>query len=163
MKTTTENNTDPNMIAPNFTLNDQAGKPHERNSYAGKWVVLYFYPKDMTPGCTVEACDFRDNVNRLTAANAVVLGISADDEKRHAKFAIKESLTFPLLADTDHAVCDAYGVWQKKKFMGREYDGIVRTTLIINPAGEIVKRYDEVKVAGHVEEVLRDLAELQSK
>ncbi len=149
------------MNAPNFTLNDQTGKPYELKSYAGKWVVLYFYPKDMTPGCTQEACDFRDSVNRLASANAVVLGISADDEKRHAKFVAKESLSFPLLADTDHAVCNAYGVWQKKKFMGRVFDGIVRTTVIINPAGEIAKRYDEVKVKGHVEEVLKDLAELQ--
>lgn len=149
------------MKAKNFTLNDQTGKAHELKSYAGKWVVLYFYPKDMTPGCTQEACDFRDNINRLASANAVVLGISADDEKRHAKFVAKESLTFPLLADTDHAVCDAYGVWQKKKFMGREYDGIVRTTLIITPAGDIAKRYDEVRVGGHVQEILNDLAELQ--
>lgn len=151
------------MKAENFTLNDQTGKAHELKSYEGKWVVLYFYPKDMTPGCTQEACDFRDNINRLASANAVVFGISADDEKRHAKFVAKESLTFPLLADTDHAVCEAYGVWQKKKFMGREYDGIVRTTLIISPEGEIAKRYDEVRVSGHVEEVLKDLTELQTK
>lgn len=149
------------MNTPNFTLNDQTGTAHELKSYEGKWVILYFYPKDLTPGCTQEACDFRDNVNRLASANAVVFGISADDEKRHAKFAEKKSLSFPLLADTDHAVCTAYGVWQKKKFMGREYDGIVRTTLIIDPEGNIAKRYDEVKVGGHVEEVLKDLMELQ--
>lgn len=151
------------MKAFNFKLNDQSGASHELKSYAGKWVILYFYPKDMTPGCTQEACDFRDSVNRLATANAVVFGISADDEKKHAKFAQKESLSFPLLADTDHAVCDAYGVWGKKKFMGREYDGITRTTLIIDPAGDIAKKYDEVKVKGHVEEVLKDLAELQKK
>lgn len=149
------------MKASNFILNDQSGKSHNLKNYEGKWVILYFYPKDMTPGCTQEACDFRDSVNRLAAANAVVFGISADDEKKHAKFAQKESLSFPLLADTDHAVCEVYGVWQKKKFMGREYDGIVRTTLIINPAGDIAKQYDEVKVSGHVDEVLKDLAELQ--
>ena len=151
------------MKAPNFKLNDQSGISHELKSYEGKWVVLYFYPKDMTPGCTQEACDFRDSVNRLATANAVVFGISADDEKKHAKFAQKESLSFPLLADTDHAVCDAYGVWGKKKFMGHEYDGITRTTLIIDPAGDIAKRYDGVKVKGHVSEVLNDLAGLQKK
>ncbi len=151
------------MQAPNFTLNDQTGVSHELKNYAGKWVVLYFYPKDMTPGCTQEACDFRDNINRLASANAVVFGISADDEKKHAKFAQKESLSFPLLADTDHAVCDAYGVWGKRKFMGVEYDGIARTTFIIDPAGDIAKKYDEVKVKGHVAEVLTDLAELQKK
>jgi len=151
------------MKAPNFTLNDQTGTAHDLKSYEGKWVILYFYPKDMTPGCTVEACDFRDNINRLASANAVVFGISADDEKKHAKFAQKESLSFPLLADTDHAVCDAYGVWGKRKFMGVEYDGIARTTFIIDPMGDIAKKYDEVKVKGHVAEVLTDLAELQKK
>lgn len=149
------------MKAPSFTLNDQAGTSHSLSQYKGKWVVLYFYPKDMTPGCTVEACDFRDNVNRLTSANAVVLGVSADSEKRHKKFAENESLTFPLLADEDHTVCDAYGVWGKKKFMGREYDGISRTTFIINPVGEIAKKYDDVKVKGHVQAILEDLKELQ--
>lgn len=151
------------MKAPNFTLKDQSGTSHELKSYEGKWVVLYFYPKDMTPGCTQEACDFRDSVSRLATANAVVLGISTDDEKKHAKFAQKESLSFPILADTNHAVCNAYGVWGKQKFMGVEYDGIARTTLIINPAGDIAKRYEGVKVKGHVVEVLKDLAELQKK
>ncbi len=149
------------MKAPQFTLIDQAGKTHSLSDYAGKWVVLYFYPKDMTPGCTVEACNFRDSLSRLTASGAVVLGVSADSAKRHEKFAKKEDLNFPLLADEDHAVCEAYGVWKRKKLMGIEYDGIVRTTLLINPTGEIVKRYDEVKVTGHVDEVLKDLAEAQ--
>lgn len=149
------------MKAPQFTLNDQAGIAHSLSQYKGKWVILYFYPKDMTPGCTVEACDFRDNVNRLTSANAVVLGVSADSEKRHKKFAENERLTFAILADEDHAVCDAYGVWGKKKFMGREYDGISRTTFIINPVGDIVKKYDDVKVTGHVSAILEDLKELQ--
>ncbi len=146
-----------NMQAPGFNLHDQAGISHSLSDYAGKWVVLYFYPKDMTPGCTVEACNFRDNVNRLTNHGAVVLGVSADSVQRHAKFVEKHSLNFPLLADEDHAVCTAYGVWKRKKFMGREYVGIARTTVIITPAGEIAKRYDDVKVAGHVDEVLKDL------
>lgn len=145
------------MQAPNFTLNDHTGTSHTLSDYAGKWVVLYFYPKDMTPGCTVEACTFRDNVNRLMNHGAVVFGVSADSIQRHAKFVEKYSLNFPLLADEDHTVCTAYGVWKRKKFMGREYDGIVRTTVIITPAGEIAKRYDNVKVLGHVEEVLKEL------
>lgn len=145
------------MNAPNFTLHDQAGVAHELKQYAGQWVVLYFYPKDMTPGCTVEACNFRDTMGRLTSHGAVVLGVSADSVKRHAKFAEQQSLNFPLLADEDHAVCEAYGVWKTKKFMGRSFDGIARTTFIINPAGEIAKRYDNVKVSGHVDEVLKDL------
>jgi thioredoxin-dependent peroxiredoxin len=150
------------MKAPAFTLNDQHGNPHSLSDYKGKWVVLYFYPKDMTPGCTQEACDFRDNLNRLTSSGTAVLGVSADSEARHKKFAEKESLSFPLLADTDHAMCEAYGVWQTKKFMGREYDGIVRTTLIINPVGEIVKRYESVSVKGHVDAVIKDLEELKN-
>lgn len=145
------------MNAPAFTLPDQQNNSHSLSDYAGKWVVLYFYPKDMTPGCTVEACSFRDSLNRIMSHGGVVLGISADSVKRHAKFVDQQSLNFPLLADEDHAVCEAYGVWKRKKLMGHEYDGIVRTTFIINPVGEIVKRYDEVKVSGHVDEILKDL------
>lgn len=148
------------MKAPSFNLSDQTGTIHALNDYAGKWIVLYFYPKDMTPGCTIEACSFRDNLNRLTSHGAVVLGVSADSVKRHAKFTEQQSLNFPLLADEDHAICEAYGVWKTKKFMGREYDGIVRTTVIISPVGEIAKRYDDVKVSGHVDEVLKDLETL---
>lgn len=151
------------MKAPAFSLPDQTGTIRNLSDYAGKWVVLYFYPKDMTPGCTQEACDFRDNLNRITAHGAVVLGVSADDPKRHQKFIEKESLNFPLLADVDHTMCEAYGVWQKKKFMGREFDGIVRTTLIISPKGEVIRRYDSVSVKGHVDEVLQDLKELSGK
>lgn len=150
------------MRAPNFTLLDQNAVTHSLTDYAGKWVVLYFYPKDMTPGCTQEACNFRDNLNRIESMGAVVFGISADGEARHKKFAAKESLNFPLLADTDHAVCEEYGVWKTKKFMGREFDGIVRTTIIINPVGEVAKRYDDVKVSGHVDAVIHDLQQLMS-
>lgn len=151
------------MKAPAFSLPDQNGTVRNLSDYAGKWVVLYFYPKDMTPGCTQEACDFRDNLNRITAHGAVVLGVSADDSKRHQKFIEKQSLNFPLLADVDHAVCDAYGVWKKKKFMGRMFDGIVRTTLIISPEGEVARRYDNVSVKGHVDAVLNDLKEFSGK
>lgn len=148
------------MNAPVFNLPDQNGTSHALSDYAGKWVILYFYPKDMTPGCTIEACSFRDSLNRLTSHGAIVLGISADSVKRHAKFAEQQSLNFPLLADENHAVCEAYGVWKTKKFMGRTFDGIVRTTVIINPVGEIVKRYDDVKVSGHVDAVIKDLEAL---
>lgn len=149
------------MKAPAFKLTDQQGIERTLKQYLGSWVILYFYPKDMTSGCTQEACDFRDNLNRLKSKGAVVLGISADSQKRHQKFVEKESLNFPLLADEDHKVCLAYGVWQRKKMMGHEFDGIVRTTLIINPKGEVTKRYDKVKVAGHVDEVLKDLVALK--
>lgn len=155
------------MIAPSqqaidFQLRDQGGNTHSLKQYRGSWVVLYFYPKDMTPGCTQEACDFRDNLARLTSAGAVVLGVSADNEKRHQKFAVKESLNFPLLADTDYAICEAYGVRQPKKMMGHEFLGIVRTTFIIDPQGVVRKIYSPVKVTGHVDEVLSDLRALRA-
>ena len=149
-----------NKAAPAFTLPDQAGKTHSLSDYKGKWVVLYFYPKDMTPGCTVEACSFRDNEARLTKAGAIVLGVSADSVKRHAKFAQNESLNFPLLADESKEVCKAYASYGKKKFMGREYDGIMRNTFLIDPKGKIVKIYESVKPAAHVEELLADLKAL---
>ncbi len=148
--------------APYFTTQDQEGKTQELTSYQGKWIILYFYPKDMTPGCTVEACNFRDNLARLTTKGAVVLGVSADSVKRHAKFAENENLTFPLLADEDKTICEAYGAIGKKKFMGREYVGILRNTYLINPEGIIVKVYENVKPAGHVDEVLHDLETLQA-
>jgi thioredoxin-dependent peroxiredoxin len=148
-----------NKPAPYFEAQDQAGKTHTLTDYAGKWIVLYFYPKDMTPGCTVEACSFRDSLHRITAKDAVVIGVSADSIKRHAKFAEAEGLSFPLLADEDKKICEAYGSIGKKKFMGREYVGIFRNTFIIDPKGYIVKVYENVKPEGHVEEILHDLAE----
>ncbi|NBS69096.1 thioredoxin-dependent thiol peroxidase [bacterium] len=143
--------------APHFTTQDQNNKTHNLTDYLGKWVVLYFYPKDMTPGCTIEACSFRDNLHRITAKGAVVLGVSADSVKRHAKFAENESLTFPLLADEEKKICEAYGALGKKKFMGREYTGILRNTYLIDPNGSIAKVYENVKPAGHVDEIIRDL------
>ena len=144
-------------VAPGFELPDQEGKTHRLSDYKGKWVVLYFYPKDMTPGCTVEACSFRDNEARLKSAGAIVLGVSADSVKRHAKFAQNENLNFPLLADESKEVCKAYESFGKKKFMGREYEGIMRNTFLIDPNGKIVKVYESVKPAAHVEEILTDL------
>lgn len=149
-----------NQPAPHFTAQDQKNKAHSLSDYIGKWIILYFYPKDMTPGCTIEACSFRDSLDRLTAKGAVVLGVSADSIKRHAKFAETERLSFPLLADEDKKICEAYGALGKKKFMGREFVGILRNTYIINPKGVVVKVYENVKPAGHVDQILLDLKEL---
>lgn len=145
--------------APEFSLPDQDGNLRSLSDYRGSWVVVYFYPKDMTPGCTQEACDFRDNLARLQAAGASVLGISADPSRRHKKFANKESLNFPLLADEGHGVCESYGVWQRKQFMGRTFMGVVRSTFLIDGEGLVRKVYTAVSVRGHVDEVLADLRE----
>lgn len=146
--------------ARNFTLPDQDGKMHTLTDYAGKWVVLYFYPKDDTPGCTVEACQFRDTFPKFKRSAAVVLGVSVDAVKKHAKFVTKYELPFTLLADEDKKVVELYGVWAEKKFMGRRYMGILRTTFLIAPDGKIAKVYEDVKPDGHAEEVLQDIKEL---
>lgn len=149
---------DPGKKAPAFTLKDQQGNTHRLSDYAGRPVVLYFYPKDDTPGCTKEACDFQSMLPTYKPTKAVVLGVSILDEKSKAKFANKYSLTFPLLADADHAVAEKYGVWQEKSRYGRKYMGIVRTTYLIGPDGKVVQRWDSVKVDGHAEEVADALA-----
>jgi peroxiredoxin Q/BCP len=146
--------TDPGKKAPAFTLNDQHGRTHKLSDYAGTPVVLYFYPKDDTPGCTTESCAFRDNLPKFAKSEAVILGASILDEKSKAKFATKYSLTFPLLADADHAVAEKYGVWQEKMRYGRKYMGIVRTTYLIGADGKVARRWDKVNVEGHAEEVL---------
>jgi len=146
--------------APGFHLPDQAGKEHDLKDYAGKWVLLYFYPKDDTPGCTVEACTLRDNFPEFKKLGIVVLGASADAVKKHAKFAEKYDLPFTLLADEEKKLVNAYGVWAKKKFMGREYMGILRNSYLISPEGKIAKSYEGVKPAQHAEEVLADLRAL---
>jgi len=146
--------------APAFTLKDQDGNPHKLTAYKGDWVVLYFYPKDSTPGCTKEACAFRDAAADLKKAGAVVFGVSPDDVKSHAKFATKQSLNFPLLADPDQKICTKHGVWQEKSMYGKKYMGVVRTTYLINPKGKVAHRWDKVKVPGHVEAVLETLGEL---
>jgi peroxiredoxin Q/BCP len=145
---------DPGRKAPDFTLKDQHGTAHTLAGYAGKPVVLYFYPKDDTPGCTTESCAFQDNLPKFSTNKAVVLGASILDEKSKAKFAAKHNLTFPLLADADHAVAEAYGVWQEKTRYGRKYMGIVRTTYLIGPDGNVLRRWDNVKVDGHAQDVL---------
>lgn len=146
--------------APAFKLVDQAGETHSLTAYKGKWVLLYFYPKDDTPGCTKEACGFRDLLPKFKKLDAVVLGVSADSEKSHAKFVTKFKLTFPLLADEDKEVVNAYGVWAKKKFMGREYMGILRTSFLISPDGKIAKVYENVKPELHPAEVEADIRAL---
>ena len=140
--------------APAFSLKDQDGKLHRLADYAGRPVVLYFYPKDDTPGCTKEACAFRDNLPRFKTSKAAVLGVSILDEASKARFAKKFDLNFPLLADEEHEVAEKYGVWQKKSLYGRSFMGNVRTTYLIDRDGKVAKRWDNVKVDGHAEEVL---------
>jgi len=145
---------EPGSKAPAFTLKDQAGHTHRLTDYAGQPVVLYFYPKDDTSGCTKEACEFRDRLPRFKAGKAAVLGVSILDEASKAKFANKHDLNFPLLADADHAVAEKYGVWQKRSLYGRQFMGIARTTYLIDSSGRVARRWDKVKVDGHAEELL---------
>ncbi len=148
-------------IAPAFSLQDQEGKEHSLKQYAGEWVLVYFYPKDDTPGCTKEACSMRDNLPKFKKMKCHVFGISADVVKSHDKFVKKFELTFPLLADPEKKMIDAYGVWGKKKFMGREYMGIFRMSFLINPKGKIAKIYELVKPEKHAEEVLMDIKKIR--
>ncbi len=149
-----------NQVAPDFSLADQDGVTHQLSKYQGSWVILYFYPKDDTPGCTTEACSFRDNWEAVKA-KAQVFGISTDTVSSHTKFATKYHLPFPILSDNNKMVVQAYQVYAPKKFMGREFLGTLRTTYIINPSGKIAKIYPNVKPATHVAEVLTDLDKLQ--
>ena len=144
----------PGRKAPAFTLKDQNGESHRLSDYAGRPIILYFYPKDDTPGCTAESCDFQSKLPAFKPTKAAVFGISILDEKSKAKFAAKHGLTFPLLADADHATAEKYGVWQEKSRYGRKYMGIVRTTYLIGADGKVQQRWDNVKVDGHVDEVL---------
>jgi peroxiredoxin Q/BCP len=139
--------------APAFSLKDQHGQTHKLADYTGRPVILYFYPKDDTPGCTKESCGFQAALPGLKPSKTAVLGVSILDEASKAKFATKHGLTFPLLADADHAVADKYGVWQEKSNYGRKYMGIARTTYLIGPDGKVAQRWDNVKVDGHVEAV----------
>jgi peroxiredoxin Q/BCP len=145
---------EPGKKAPAFTLTDQNGKEHRLSDYAGKPVVLYFYPKDDTPGCTKETCDFRDNLPHFTSSKAQIFGVSILDEKSKARFAAKFSVNFPLLADASHEVAEKYGVWQEKMNYGKAYMGIVRTTFLIGADGKVARRWDKVKVDGHADDVL---------
>ena len=148
-------------LAPAFTLQDQNGDDVSLKDFRGEsHVVLYFYPKAMTPGCTVQACGMRDSQQELTKFNAVALGVSPDPVARLKKFEDKESLNFTLLSDEDHAVADKYGVWGLKKFMGREFMGLIRTTFVINQEGKLVHIMDKLKTKSHHEDVQALLSEL---
>lgn len=143
--------------APGFMLLDEKGQIHHLSDYQGKYVLLYFYPKDDTPGCTTEACNFRDDYSQYDDANVIILGVSPDSPQSHAKFKNKYNLPFTLLADEDHKVCELFGVWGPKKSFGKEYEGVHRTTYLINPDGRIQKVYEKVSPANHSVEVLDEL------
>ncbi len=143
--------------APLFTLSNKDGKDISLNDFLGKKVVLYFYPKDSTPGCTTEACDFRDHIKDFSDKNVVILGVSKDSAKSHTNFTEKYQLPFELLSDKEGKVCEAYGIWQLKKNYGKEYMGIVRTTYVIDEEGMVEKVYKVSRVKGHVEKVLEEI------
>lgn len=144
--------------APDFKLQDQNGVEHKLSDYFGKNILLYFYPRDFTPGCTIEACQIRDSFPKFKDINTVVLGISTDSSERHKKFAEKNNLPFTLLADTHKEVVKAYGVYRPKKFLGKEFLGVLRTSFLIGKEGKIINIYEKVKPSIHAQEVLADLA-----
>ena len=145
--------------APDFTAKNQMGTDMKLSDFRGRRVVLYFYPKDDTPGCTKQACSLRDGFSTFETENIVVLGVSMDDENSHRKFVSKYKLPFTLLADTDHAVADAYGSYGEKNFAGKNYMGVLRKTFLIDETGKIKRIFDKVKVDEHADEVLRAFAE----
>ncbi|AOV06847.1 thioredoxin-dependent thiol peroxidase [Sporosarcina ureilytica] len=147
--------------APFFSLRNENGELVSLEDFANeKYVVLYFYPKDSTPGCTTQACDFRDNYEDFSKLNAVILGVSPDNEASHQKFIGKHGLPFSLLIDDEHEVAEQYGVWKLKKMFGREFMGIERSTFLINPQGDVVKEWRKVRVKGHIDEALETLTEI---
>ena len=148
---------EPGTKAPSFTLEDYTGQQYSLADYAGHKVILYFYPKASTPGCTKEACDFRDNLASLKALGYIVLGVSPDKPAALEKFTAKESLTFPLLSDADHAVALAYGAWGEKKNYGKVYEGLIRSTFVIDEQGVIELAQYNVRATGHVAKLRRDL------
>lgn len=147
--------------APAISLPDQDGKQQKLSDYLGQWVLVYFYPKDDTSGCTTEACGLRDNFPKLGKLKAKIFGISTDSVESHKKFATKYKLPFTLLADTEKEVVNKYGVWAEKSMYGRKYFGTLRNSFLIDPKGKIAKIYEKVKPAVHADEVLADLKELQ--
>lgn len=145
------------QTAPSFTLRDSAGRNVSLEDYRGREVIVYFYPKAATPGCTTQACDFRDSLERFTAEGFAVLGISPDEPEALARFAEDQGLTFPLLSDADHAVAEAYGAWGEKKNYGRTYEGLVRSTVVVGADGTVELAQYNVKASGHVAKLRRDL------
>ena len=149
--------------APAFTLPDQDGKPVGLSDLQGRWIVLYFYPKDDTPGCTTEACDFTTGLKEFEALNATVLGCSPDAAASHRKFIAKHDLKITLLSDEDHAVMDRYGAWGEKNLYGKISQGVLRSTVLIDPEGKVAHHWKNVKAAGHAEQVREKLEALQAK
>lgn len=147
--------------APSFSLQDQAGKIHKLSDYKGEWLLIYFYPKDATPGCTVEAQTIRDEFPSFKKSKLKVLGVSKDSVESHKKFSEKQNLPFPILSDESLEMLKVYGVWQKKKFMGKEFMGIARWSFLVDPKGRITKIYEKVKPKEHAHEVLEDLSKLK--
>ncbi|MFW6186676.1 MAG: thioredoxin-dependent thiol peroxidase [Actinomycetota bacterium] len=147
----------PGRPAPDFTLPDAEGRPVSLADLRGRRVVVYFYPKAATPGCTTQACDFRDSLERFTADGFAVVGISPDPPQALAAFAEKEALTFPLLSDADHRVAEAYGAWGEKNNYGRTYEGLVRSTVVVGPDGDVELAQYNVRATGHVAKLRRDL------
>lgn len=141
-------------IAPEFTARDQDGSEHSLSDYRGRKVVLFFYPRDMTAGCTIEACDFRDNHGRIVDAGAVLFGISTDSEESHRKFIRKNDLDYPLLVDEDHSIAEAYDCWVEKSMFGKKFGGVARKTFVIDEEGRFVKIFRKVDVRGHADEVI---------
>lgn len=148
-----------NEKVKNFKLPSQDGEGVELKKFLGKKVLIYFYPRDATPGCTIEAKCFRDRLNDLSALNLQVIGISADDVNSHKKFATKQGLNFPLLSDVDHKVCEYFGVWKEKNFMGKKFFGVNRESFLIDENGILIKHYSKVNPSEHVEEIISDLKE----
>ncbi len=151
------------MKAKEFELSDQDGIVRKLSDYSGKWVLLYFYPKDDTPGCTIEACSLRDNFHQLESYGVQILGVSKDNIKSHKKFADKYNLNFPILSDESTEIIKSYGAWGKKKFMGREFEGIFRKSFLIDERQEIVKIYENVNPTKHAGEILDDVKLLKNK
>jgi peroxiredoxin Q/BCP len=147
--------------APSFTAKDTYGQEHSLNDYRGKWVVLYFYPKDNTPGCTVEAIDFTARKGEFTAMDAEIIGVSSDSEKSHQKFTDKHDLDITLLSDPDKAIMEPYGAWAEKKMYGKTFLGIIRSTVLIDPDGKVAHVWPKVKAKGHADQVKERLSELQ--
>jgi peroxiredoxin Q/BCP len=148
--------------APDFSLPDQSGKIRSLAEYAGKYLLIYFYPKDMTSGCTVEAQNFRDSLNNFSKRNAQIIGVSCDSCQSHQKFVDKENLNFTLLADENKQMVEAYGVWKEKSMYGKKYMGVSRESFLLDQNGVVVKHYEKVDPKSHAQEVLEDLAELSA-